>query len=115
MAKLAKPVLLYLSGRYKVIDSISEIEDNDKRLSLKATKTVSEILKSNKNAVVFESPFKKKASNNRKMEKISYQVEKEKVDKIKDVLVDRWDIDEQDIDNYKVWIETFNYFFNREC
>lgn len=115
MKKSADPIIKYLAGRYKQDSTVSEIEKNKTEFEKKDTKTISDILKNEHKEIKFKNPEVKMKKKIEMKARISYQMDKEKIEKVKDVLIERWNWEEQEVNNSSIWEETFNYFFIREC
>ena len=114
MEKSADPVIKYLAWRYKKDSTISEIEKDETEFDKKETRTISEILKTENKEIKFKWPAKKERAES-KQTRISYLIDKTQLEKVKNVLIEKEVLDEEEIDNSMIWKETFNYFFKREC
>lgn len=116
MVKYTKPVTNYLASRYKTTDTIWEFEEEEKKMQQQETKTIWEILqKKSDKSFHFKHPSIKSKTIEKKFEKITYQIEIDRLNKVKDVMMDLYSIDEEDIDTSIIWKNTFDYFFNKEC
>lgn len=115
MNKCAKPVVSFLASRYRQEDTIGEMEDEGKRLQNMKTKTVWEILQDTGHKNTIFNKSSKRKNTIKQFERISYQVELKRFNKIRDTLIKRTWKDEEEFDNSQVGLYTFEYFENKEC
>ncbi len=99
MVSLAKPVVAYLTSRYRTDSTIGEYQESEKKLYKESTVNVTQILPSTQKDTTFSVPKREKKEP--KQQRIMYTVDSDTLKRVKECMVESFEMDE-DMSNNEV-------------